>query len=267
MPKSLAPKAAASRHHLRQRRGSSLDEIERERRYVCSLQQIEGRLADSSLEYRHIVQSYFPKSFGQILVPLAVELRLLSPRYRELQVTQARLRLEEVGSHSLYTLTVKGRTDSLHPSERVELPVSLERETYEALVPYASGGTVTKDRFMLPLDQEECDEIGEEVGEHLEGLTLEVDLPESRYGNGTEVQSLRELNIAFVEIELPSRALEERLCEGSHKIPVIRRSLDISKDQVEHEKYRKVLSWSRLARKGLSDAKLQRAISELQGLL
>ncbi|MCB0331704.1 MAG: hypothetical protein KDD70_18665, partial [Bdellovibrionales bacterium] len=167
-----------------------------------------------------------------------------------------------------YSLAIKGRYPGLLATERVELPIALRRDTYEALVKYASGGTITKNRLICPVQDNQVADVNRELsGEACDELRLEIDIPIKRYARGAEAESLCELNLVFLEIELASRAADEILRQGVHGISVIHQALDISRDQAENERFRKLLSWSRLARKGLSDPKIQKALPELKSLL
>ncbi|MCB0331601.1 MAG: hypothetical protein KDD70_18145, partial [Bdellovibrionales bacterium] len=80
---------------IRELRRGNIQEVERERKYVCQMATLQEHVDISNAHEQHIVQSYFPKDFGQMLVPLAVELHLISPVFTNLQITQARLRMVE----------------------------------------------------------------------------------------------------------------------------------------------------------------------------
>ncbi|MCI5064153.1 hypothetical protein MRY87_00355 [bacterium] len=260
----------------RVRRSYSTSEIERERKYVVSgrhaseflhslsgapqLSNRKGSVAkgcsgapqlSNELQREAIVQSYFPKQYGEFLIPLAIELRLLHPKFRRLQVTQARLRHLTKNTEESYFLTVKGRLPDLLPTERIELPLALSEETYRALLPQATAGTITKDRYVAQVNGPE------------DALSLEIDIPHSRFVSDGEVEDLRTLDLAFLEVELATRTLDDVMRAGLHEIDLLRRAIDISKDNPDHAHFRKPLSWSRLARKGLRDPKLQRILPEL----
>lgn len=250
-------------HPIPKERGRSLSRthrkgnsnlVERERKYICPRTLVEEAVDLSLLDEQHIVQSYFDKQIGQVLVPLAVELHLITPSLRDLEVTQARLRRVEQGTSTAYSLAIKGRVPGLLATERVELPIALGAENYEALQKLACAGTITKRRFTSAVHSNE-------------NLKLEIDIPELRYGRDGKSENLSLLELAFIEIEIASRSVDNSLRDGLHEISVIHRSLDISKDREEHELFRKHLSWPRLARKGLACPKLQKVLSEVRARL
>lgn len=168
-----------------------------------------------------------------------------------LELQQARLRRTASAQGVSYSLELKsprGTTDDLKNS-RQELSVPLSFEAYSCFLPFASGGSIRKDRYCLPgtINMPGGPSSATEqvhVVAHVDIFTEAAGKPVPHY----------KLRVATVDVEVANKAQENRLVAGDHTIGLV--SL-YGKEISSRQKMRSALSPRRVAKEGFDEKALR----------
>ncbi len=236
---------------------------EKERRYFAPISDIDSRFDLSSLESVLITQSYFPKEIGEVVLTLVSELDRRVSFDEEASVKQIRLResCPEGGGTPTYELVVKSKHHEHGETEVDELTISLSEQSYERLLSHATNGTVQKRRYHLPVEVVSVAKGMEKQGEVAKQLCFEIDVPLAQSKDGG-VQDLSPLQYTMADLEVDDPEVMEALRKGQIRTQFSEISLDISNDQGKLGELRKVLSWKRIASKGI-DKKARKSLTKL----
>jgi hypothetical protein len=208
----------------------------------------------STLEKLELRQRYFPPQ----LVP-NVE-TLMRNHYgidlpAKISPVQARLREITSSTGTTYCLELKGAKSGPpgEAIERLEVPLHLTKDLYDALAAFADDGVLEKTRYLLP------GEIVDKAGvKH--PVVAQIDVIHLACKKETGSKDQYAGSFATIDIELSDKTLLKRLRNGHHTFTFLQNgAVDLALQDLE---LAQSVSNSRLGRKGFDD-KSRHAIDKL----
>ena len=228
--------------------------VEREIRYFINLADLRTHVMLDPSQSVKIVQRYFPKDLLGLIKGFVAEMGQFHPLINGVVFSQARIRRAEGPDGVSYTLEAKGPFQTRVRGERREMPITISAELYKDLLPFASAGAYEKVRY--PIEGRIISSDGAACK-----VQAEIDLP---MGAGRDFRSIdkRQLNFAFVDVELPHKELVRPLRAGAHSFTFLQRAIDLSRADPETLA---AVSTRRIAKRGF-DQKAWAAIRRLQAI-
>ncbi len=206
---------------------------EREVKYLIPV----DRIASLSGERFILTQSYIPRTHRQLLSELIHELGDFEFFRQDLRKLRLRESHALASGESRYLLQGKRRLPGHSNVETIELSVPISRELYDALLPYATNGSVQKQRTVV-------------ASECMPELRAELDLMTGWGSHPSDLTRLRP-EFATVDIELVNASQLELLRSGREVFPFLRPAVELTDGL--HEELRSAVSAKRVAKRGLNE--------------